>query len=102
MQRNLKEKDDKASKCLNEFREKGLCKNKDKCPFSHKISDDDRKNDDLVKKMEEKCGVMKKRKEQTEKPRETFDPSNCLKEMMAIRKEFAEMKELMVNLRRNP
>ena len=46
-----KEKDEKASKCLNEYREKGSCRNGVKCPFSHRISEEDKKNKELQKKM---------------------------------------------------
>ena len=102
LQNNLREKDEKASKCFNEFREKGLCKNGDKCPFSHKITEDERKNDDLKMKMEEKGGVMNKRKELTEESKEAYDPARCVKEMMNLRKEFAEMKEIMMKVQRRP
>ena len=44
-------KDEKASKCINEFVADKKCHRGLKCPFSHKISEDDRRNSELRKRM---------------------------------------------------
>ena len=50
----IREKDEKASKCINEFAEKGTCSKGAKCPFSHVISEQDRRDKELRRKMEER------------------------------------------------
>lgn len=50
----LKEKEEKASKCMNQFRKIGSCYRRGKCPFSHKITDEDRQNKDIKKSMNNK------------------------------------------------
>ena len=47
----IKEKEEKASKCINEFEAEGRCHKGSKCPFSHAISDEDRKNPELRKRI---------------------------------------------------
>ena len=47
----IKEKEEKASKCINEFEAKGRCHKGSKCPFSHAISEEDRKNTELRKRV---------------------------------------------------
>ena len=105
VENHIKEKDEKASKCLNEFRARNSCRNGNKCPFSHKISDDDRDNNDMRRKMEERCEAMKKRKElQNKQPVAVaaHDSNEWVKEMTALRLEFAEMKKEMLKMGRGP
>ena len=52
-----KEKDLKASKCINEFQEEGSCTRGLECPFSHKVSEEDRTNKELRQKMAEKRNI---------------------------------------------
>jgi hypothetical protein len=48
-------KEERAAKCVNEFLSPGSCrKGKDACRFSHKISDDHRKDRTMRKSMEDK------------------------------------------------
>ena len=47
-------KDEKASKCINEFNQAGSCTKGLFCPFSHNISDNDRQNKLMKKKMADK------------------------------------------------
>lgn len=93
-----KEKDDKASKCLNEFRREGFCRRKDQCPFSHKISKDDRNSEVLKKSMAEREVMIKKRNgdssiENTTGPIE--NPVEFMKEMMTLKSEFLEFMKKM-------
>ena len=52
-----KEKDAKASKCINEFVAKDKCHRGLKCPFSHSISNEDRKNPELRRRVAETKNV---------------------------------------------
>ena len=49
----IKEKEAKASKCINEFEGVNKCRRGLKCPFSHTISDEDKKNPELRKRIAE-------------------------------------------------
>ena len=53
LQEKAQEKNEKASKCIYEFRFEGACKNKDLCPFSHAITDQDREDDTMKKNIQE-------------------------------------------------
>ena len=96
-----KVKDEKASKCVNEFRQKGYCRRKDKCPFSHKISEDDRGNESLKKSMEERVGIILKKKDETSQGSHNTiqDPVEFMKSMLLLKKEVHElMEKIKVNV----
>ena len=64
--------------------------------FANKITDADRNSNEWKTKMAERSEVMKIRKEQQNgKPEKAHNVSMWINEMMALRKEFAEMKEMM-------
>ena len=88
------EKDEKASKCINEFRGEGCCNRKDQCPFSHKITDLDRNNEALKKSMGERKEIIKKKKEQStegEQESSVLNPTEFFKDMLNLKKEFLNM-----------
>ena len=93
-----KVKDEKASKCVNEFRREGCCWRKDQCPFSHNISEADRNNEALKKSMDERVGIIKKKKERVsvESSQDTVqNPMEFMKSMLSLKQEFMEMMEKM-------
>ena len=89
------EKDEKASKCLNEFRGKGCCNRKDQCPFSHKISDVDRNNEELKKSMREKTEIIKKKKDKSAVGDNESSINNSeekiFKDMLNLKKELLDL-----------
>ena len=89
-----KEKEEKAGKCIYEYRREKSCKKGKECAFSHKITDDDRKNEALKKKMADKDTIMKKGKKKSDRKKDQTQPSMA-EEMLAFRKEFKEIKEMM-------
>ena len=103
-----KEKDEKASMCINEFRKKGDCWRKETCPYSHNITDEDRNNNISKKNMEEKVAVIRRKKEagiasignQISRNDTPNQVDAFLKEVIAMKKEFLEVKEFMKTLRR--
>ena len=54
MEKIIEAKDEKAAKCFNEFKRKGLCKKGKYCRFSHQISEGHRQDPALQKIMDEK------------------------------------------------
>ena len=92
MTRLRNEKDEKASKCINEFRKVGSCDNRNNCPFSHKITDADRNDSAMKARMKEKIDVLKKRREVegVKKEEKVVNSHGVLKEVMALRKELKE------------
>ena len=68
-----KVKDEKASKCVNEFNLVGSCTKKLCCPFSHSITEEDRKNPVMKKKMLEKRSSFHEKKANPAKPTNTSD-----------------------------
>ena len=97
------EKDEKASKCINEFRQKGSCRGKGDCPFSHNITDHDRMDNSIQKRMEEKHTAIKNRI--TKKVDGAVPPKgpglsvinqvDVQKEMMTLKEELQSMKEMI-------
>ena len=95
-----KEKDEKASKCINEFRGKDRCWRKELCPFSHNINEEDRNNDSLVKTMDERETMIIKKKRKSENVANANEasienPAEFMKDMLTLKKEFMKMMEMM-------
>ena len=55
MEQIIKAKDERASKCLNEFKRKDSCRKGKACRFSHAITDDHRNDASLRRAMDERC-----------------------------------------------
>ena len=87
LQSQIKEKDERASKCLNEYKKKGSCFRKDKYSFSHKINEEDRGNEETKRRMLERQAVVKKRRELGSEKKEKKPSGTYLEEIMAMRKE---------------
>ena len=99
-----KEKDERASKCIYEFRYEGGCSNQDTCPFSHAINDDDRNNDGMKESVAEKLSIMRnKQVKETKQDTKSTPPSQEIfsKEMAAFKKDVLQMMQTMM-AGRNP
>ena len=100
VQARRKEKDEKASKCIHEFRSEGGCRNKDRCAFSHKISQEDRNNEILKDSIKEKLSVIRNKQEKKKELDQKVDTSvNITKDLAMLRKEFLQMKQMMMAAR---
>ena len=110
IQEKIQEKNEKASKCIYEFRFEGACKNKDFCPFSHAITNQDREDNTIKKNIQEKLAIMKNKQQevQTQKPKTGGEQDQgkadgvvVSKEIAALRQEFHQLKQMMLN-KNNP
>ena len=106
IQEKIQEKNEKASKCIYEFRFEGACKNKDLCPFSHAITDQDREDNTIKKSIQEKLSIMKNKNKNVLPKINTNDgqdqAAGVSKEIAALRKEFLQMKQMMMAINRDP
>ena len=59
-------KDEKASKCINEYKEKGKCRRGLDCPFSHTISEEDKQNKELRQKVADRKNIALGKDSETE------------------------------------
>jgi hypothetical protein len=93
------EREVRASKCVNEFKGKGQRDKPEACPFSHKITDDDRKTPRLKKVISDKEVLFKKPKGNLHRAAagdKNLRTLNQAKEIQALKEEFIELKQLLL------
>ena len=88
-------KDEKASKCINEFEAVGKCHRGLKCPFSHTISEEDRKNSELKKRMADTKNIaLGKSNEELSPDKSVIAKDDDLKNiLLALMADVKELKE---------
>ena len=102
IQAQRKEKDERASKCIHEFRSEGECRNKDRCSFSHRITEEDRNDAVLKESIKERLSVIKNKQERKKEVQNDVDTSGKISEEVAtLREELRQMKQLMMSMK-NP
>ena len=101
VQARRKEKDEKASKCIHEFRSVGGCRNKERCSFSHGITEEDRNDAALKENINEKLSVIRNKQEKKKQVQSSgVDTSGKISaEVATLREELLQMKQLMMSMK---
>ena len=93
-----KDKDTRANKCINEFRERGSCTKKTGCSFSHAITDEDRANGDMRKKIQQKEIIMKEKLKSKNESSSSASKNPLvipIDEFRTMQREFQKIKDML-------